>query len=423
MDGIGERVDELDRVFRERQDMPVYRELHGDVAVDRITSTEDWRSLPLLDKETLLARSDGSVLLRPDAEPVAAGATSGTSGSMATVLKTQADVDALREQFRPRLGDMFPAGSRTVLVQDPQWSYDAIRFLHEADRFAAMGSSDDLGFTAHLLAEVGADGIYTTTSTALRLGAVMADAPVDPDRIDRVVLGGEGLSDAAQADLEERFPAATIYQTYGSRELGYVGYQCDDLAGTNTYHTVPGLYVHEVVDPETGEPLPPGETGELVTTTLWNGGMAFTRYRTGDAATLTHQDCTCDTDGPVLALEGKIAFDSIKLQGVTVYRDDVEAALDRVDGVSPSRYQVRVAEEETGRGVLPRVTVVVPADVLGDRDPGRAAAELMDVLHVGRERTWQDMVDADRFLPLTVEPAGSVADGLKTRRVVDERTG
>ena len=107
-------------------------------------------------------------------------------------------------------------------------------------------------------------------------------------------------------------------------------------------------FLVEVVDPETGEPVPDGTDGELVFTTLTKEAMPLLRYRTGDIASLNREPCACGrTFARMSAVRGR-RDDMLIVRGVNLYPSQIEHVLLRVDGVAP-HYQLVVERPETPR--------------------------------------------------------------------------
>ncbi len=390
------------RVARQRQaDIPFYRELYG----DRDITAESFTDLPMLTDADLAAVGTGSGVTGLAVSPEPEGAV--------PVTRTGADYERMEETFSRYAAHHFVEGSTTLVLFDPRrTAVELVVPFRAHGRDTVIGDARDLGATAELVSGRPVDTVYATAGLAGRFGEQLAETAGTGD-IDRVVVAGP-LTGRQRQHLQEVYGDVTVSQTYGSVATGFTGFQCDDLAGTNRFHTFTDQ-VHEVVDPETGEPLPPGETGELVTTTLWNGGMAFTRYRTGDAATLTHQDCTCDTDGPVITYRGAARFAGLRLQGIRIHREQVEEAVMSLRDLAGDRYRVHAVEGEDGPGLrldLERRRTFAEPDAVRRTAEQRA----MDALTVGSGTSWRDLVERGVVAPITVrfhdrvEGSGTVTD-------------
>ncbi|HXP59759.1 MAG TPA: AMP-binding protein, partial [Dongiaceae bacterium] len=162
-----------------------------------------------------------------------------------------------------------------------------------------------------------------TPTYAQHLGEVARDKRIDlsASRLRLVIVAGEagGSIAATRARIERPWPGAVVFDHHGMTETGPVTYQCPARPGA--LHVLESAYLPEVIDPKSGVATPPGETGELVLTTLDRVGSPLLRYRTGDlvrpgAASV----CACGRHE--LSLEGGIlgrSDDMVVVRGVNVY--------------------------------------------------------------------------------------------------------
>jgi len=167
-----------------------------------------------------------------------------------------------------------------------------------------------------------------TPTYAQHLGEVARDRKIDLSRsnVRLLVVAGEGGGSipATRARLEHLWPGATVFDHHGMTEVGPVTYQCPARPGV--LHVLESAYLPEVVAPQTFTPVSPGQTGELVLTTLDRIGSPLLRYRTGDLVKPRESSiCTCGRHE--LALEGGIlgrSDDMVVVRGVNVYPSLVE---------------------------------------------------------------------------------------------------
>jgi phenylacetate-CoA ligase len=135
-----------------------------------------------------------------------------------------------------------------------------------------------------------------TPTYALRLAEVAAQEGIDLSKsaVKRIFAAGEpGASiPATRARLESQWPGAKVIDHHGMTETGPVTFECPARPGT--LHVIESAYFPEVIHRETGEPMPPGSTGELILTTLGRTGSPVLRYRTGDIVKTADQPvCVC----------------------------------------------------------------------------------------------------------------------------------
>ena len=203
--------------------------------------------------------------------------------------------------------------------------------------------------------------ICCTPTYALRLVEVArqvqgAGPPLADGSVRVLIVAGEpGGSIPATREQIERGWGARVIDHHGLTEVGPVSFECWDNPGA--VHLNECEYVCEVLDPDTGQPVPAGEPGELVLTNLGRTASPLIRYRTGDLVVLDADRCVC---GRTLArLDGGIRAridDMVHVSGVNVYPTAIEAVLRAVAEVV--EYRATIAS----RGALRAVTVEVELD-------------------------------------------------------------
>jgi phenylacetate-CoA ligase len=184
-----------------------------------------------------------------------------------------------------------------------------------------------------------------TPTYALRLAEVAAEEKLDlrASKVRTLSVAGEpgGSIPATRQRLEEAWPGARVYDHHGMTEVGPVSFGCQARAGV--LHVIESAYLAEVIDPATGNAVRPGETGELVLTTLGRVGSPLLRYRTGDLVKPSWGQCACGRHE--LALEGGIlgrTDDMLVVRGVNVYPSAVEEIVRRCGGIAEYRVEVSV---------------------------------------------------------------------------------
>jgi phenylacetate-CoA ligase len=190
-----------------------------------------------------------------------------------------------------------------------------------------------------------------TPTYALRLAEVAAEEKMDLSEapVRKLILAGEpGASiPATRARLEQLWPGARVCDHHGMTEVGPVTYECPIHPAR--LHVVEAAYLAEVIDPANSKPVAPGETGELVLTTLGRVGSPLLRYRTGDIVrpvfnSLESSAPACECGRYELALDGGIlgrTDDMVVIRGVNVFPSAVEEVMRSFPGVA--EYQVRIS--------------------------------------------------------------------------------
>jgi phenylacetate-CoA ligase len=208
-----------------------------------------------------------------------------------------------------------------------------------------------------LLKDFGADVLCATPSYALNIAEVADAMGVDirelPLRIG--IFGAEPWSEAMRKELEQRLGIAAV-DVYGLSEVMGPGVACECWVARNGLHGWEDQFLFEIIDPATLEPVPPGQRGELVITTLGNYAMPLVRYRTRDVTWLDRAPCRCGrTHARIMRVTGR-DDDMLIIRGVNVYPSQVESVLIGVPGLAP-HYQIVLTRE----GALDAMTVEVEA--------------------------------------------------------------
>lgn len=183
-----------------------------------------------------------------------------------------------------------------------------------------------------------------TPTYAQHLGEVARERAVDlsQSQVRLVIVAGEsgGSIPATRQRIERLWPGATVFDHHGMTEVGPVSYQCPSRPGT--LHVLESAYLAEVVHPQSGAALGPGETGELVLTTLDRLGSPLLRYRTGDLVK-ARLDEPCKCGCHELGLEGGIlgrTDDMVVVRGVNVYPSLIEEIVRACPEVAEYRVQL-----------------------------------------------------------------------------------
>src|SRR5262245_56873688 len=225
-----------------------------------------------------------------------------------------------------------------------------------------------------LLQDFGANILCATPSYALNIAEVAQGMGVDLRETSlRIGLfGAEPWSDAMRRDLEARLGIKAI-DIYGLSEILGPGVACECHVARAGLHGWEDHFLFEIVDPETLQPLPMGESGELVITTLTKEALPMIRYRTRDITRLNDKPCACGRSHVrIMRVSGR-DDDMLIIRGVNVFPSQVEAVLVGFPGLAP-HYQIVLTRE----GVLDAMTVEVElapgCDVSGIQRADKAAA-------------------------------------------------
>jgi phenylacetate-CoA ligase len=181
-----------------------------------------------------------------------------------------------------------------------------------------------------------------TPTYALHLAEVSDQERIDlgDAQIRKIIVAGEpgGSVTAVRARIASAWPKARLFDHYGMTEIGPAAFE----EGEGTLRVVDDSYLAEVIDPQTGAPVPPGDLGELVVTTLGRIASPVLRYRTGDLVKYSVHDGAILLEGGII---GRVD-DMIVVRGVNIYPSAVDAIVRAIPGVGEYRVEV------TRRGAL-----------------------------------------------------------------------
>jgi len=230
-----------------------------------------------------------------------------------------------------------------------------------------------------LMQDLGAHILGATPSYALNIAEVADGIGIDLSKLSLRYgcFGAEPWSDAIRRAIEARFGIKAM-DTYGLSEIIGPGVASECHQAQNGLHIWEDHFLCEVIDPETAEPVPSGEAGELVLTTLTKEALPMLRYRTRDITRLIEEPCACGrTHRRMLRVTGR-SDDMLIIRGVNVYPSQVEAVLVGFPGLAP-HYQLVL----TRQGPMDALAIEVELAPAGPRDEPFAAKMAADLrLHV-----------------------------------------
>lgn len=339
-----------------------------------VQSLAELAALPFTHKRDLREHYPFGLLAVARAEVARVHASSGTRGKPTVVAYTADDLDVWREVMARVL---VAAGARASDMLHNAFGYGlftgGLGFHEGAERVGLAVVPVSAGNTARqilLLEDFRPAGLCATPSFALHIAETLAEQGGDPRALGLRygLYGAEPWSEELRRALEQAF-ACPAFDVYGLSEIvgpGVAG-ECEARAGL---HVADDHFVPEIIDPATGDVLPPGREGELVLTTLSKRALPLLRYRTGDITTLTAASCACGrTSARIARIKGR-ADDMLIVKGVNLYPSEVERTLLAVDELVP-HYQLVVDRT----GTLARLEVQVePSPTLVARCGGFDAA-------------------------------------------------
>ena len=394
--------------------VPVTRErLHaaGVRSGEDVRSLDDLRRLPFSTKGDLREHYPFGLLAVPREQLVRVHASSGTGGKATVVGYTRRDLEVWTDVMARSLA---MAGVRAGMLVHNANGYGlftgGLGFHQGAEKLGATVVPVSGGFTERqvtLLRDLQAQVLFATPSYALHIGHALEQQGIGPDdlALEVGVFGGESWTPAMGKAIEGALGLDAV-NMYGLSEIvgPGVAVQCREERGGS--HVNEDHFLAEVIDPQTGEPLPDGAEGELVFSTLTKEALPLLRYRTGDIASLDRAPCACGrTLSRMSAVRGR-RDDMLIIRGVNLYPSEIEHTLLGVEGAAP-HYQLVVERP----GALDELTLrCEPAG-----DGVDAAALRARVARALRERTGITIA-----VELLAPGAVPRSEG-KAVRVVDQR--
>lgn len=340
----GERL--RDRVAYVAARVPFYRErfkAHG-IAPDGIRTLDDLPRLPFTTKADLRDNYPFGLFAVPQNDVARIHASSGTRGKLTVVGYTKNDLGVWAEVCARALA--LGGGSPGALVHNAYGYGLFTGGLGMHDGAALMGatvvpmSGGNTPRQVMLLRDFGATLLCCTPSYALTIADEMERQGIDPRTLPlaTAILGAEPWTEEMRREIEARLAIKAV-DIYGLSELSGPGVACESVEEQRGLHVAEDHFYPEIIAPTTGEPLPPGEYGELVLTSLTKEANPLIRYRTGDVTALIDEpSATGRTHRRIARLRGRID-DMLIVRGINVYPSEVEAVLLSTAGVAPF-YQI-----------------------------------------------------------------------------------
>jgi phenylacetate-CoA ligase len=413
--GVSQTTDDRDAGLRwtvqhAYEGIPFYRERMDEagVAPGDVTGIADLPKLPFTTKADLAATYPfGSTAVALD-EVVRLHASSGTTGRRTVATYTQRDIDDWAEMFARCYvyAGVTPQDRVQITPGYGLWTA-GVGFQAGVERLGAMAlpvgpGNIDLQF--EMMVDFEATVLTATSSFALLLGEQAHERGLRDDLKLRVgIFGSERWGEAMRRRIEELLGIET-FDIYGLTELygPGTGIECSAHDGI---HYWDDYYLVEIIDPSTGGVLEPGQSGEIVLTTLRKEAMPLVRYRSRDISTIYPDPCACGSPYPRIARLTGRTDDMVKVRGVAIYPAQVDQILSQVPGLG-SEYQLHI-ERHDGREEL---TVRVEADT--SPVPADLAERTVERLRAGLGL--RPVVDV-------LEPSTLPRSERKTRRVFDHR--
>lgn len=395
---------------------PYYKKIFKDIGFDPVdfNSLDEIQNLPFTTKNDLREHYPYGFLAVPRDEIVRMHSSSGTTGRATVIFHTMGDIDRWANLVAR---SMYMTGARRSDVFQNTMGYGlftgGLGFHYGAEKIGMMVIPSGPGNSPRqitLMREFETTAVHILPSYALHLLDVFEELKLDPKKdvkLRLAFIGAEPHSESMRKKIEESYDL-DAYNSYGLSEMNGPGvaFECPEKNGMHVWED---SFLLEVIDPNTLKPLPEGEEGEIVFTTLTREGMPLIRYRTRDLASIYPDKCPCGrTHRRISRIKGR-NDDMLIIKGVNVFPVQIETVLMRFPEIGRN-YQIILETKEHMDEMYIDVEVLTPADD-------------MRIYEKLRQRITEALRDEILFTPrINLVQPGSIsrAEG-KAVRVIDRR--
>ena len=296
-----------------------------------IHTIDDVRKLPFTVKTDLRDNYPFGLFAVPQSELVRIHASSGTTGKQTVVGYTRHDIDIWAEGAARALAAAGATKEDRIHVSYGYGLFTGGLGLHYGTEYmgatAIPVSSGNTKRQVQILQDFGSNFLCCTPSYAMFIGETVRDMGIDPKTLALRggLFGAEPWTDNMRREIE-RLLDIKAYDIYGLSEIAGPGvaYDCEMQNGL---HINEDNFYPEVIDPDTLEPLPDGEYGELVFTCIGKEALPLIRYRTRDICAITHEMCACGRTTVRMTKPKGRSDDMLIIRGVNVFPSQVEHVL------------------------------------------------------------------------------------------------
>lgn len=326
--------------------VPFYKKKFDELGIlpGDIKSVDDITKLPFTVKQDLRDNYPFGLFAVPREKLVRIHASSGTTGKQTVVGYTQHDIDVWAEGAARAIAAAGGKKTDNIHISYGYGLFTGGLGLHYgAEKFGATAIPVSAGNThrqIQILQDFGSDILCCTPSYAMFIGESLKAEGIDSSTLPlrAGIFGAEAWSENMRREIEKSLNIKA-YDIYGLSEIAGPGvaYECSEQTGM---HICEDNFYPEVVDPDTLEPLPDGQFGELVITCISKEALPLVRYRTRDITALSHEKCACGrTLVKMLKPKGR-SDDMLIIRGVNVFPSQVEHVILSL-GLEPN-YQIVV---------------------------------------------------------------------------------
>lgn len=312
-----------------------FDELH--ITPDSIKTLDDIRKIPFTTKQDLRDNYPFGLVCGDMKDAVRIHSSSGTTGHPTVVVYSRHDIDSWANMIAR---NMYMVGCRNTDVFQNSSGYGmftgGLGFQYGAEKLGATTIPAAAGNSKRqvmFIRDFGTTCLHAIPSYAIRLAEVFKEEGIDPrsTKLRTLFIGAEPHTNEQRLKIE-RLLGVKAYNSYGMTEMNGPGvaFECKQQNGMHLWED---NYIVEIIDPETLEPVPDGETGEMVLTTLDRTMMPIIRYRTRDITRIIPGECECGrTHRRIDRIKGR-TDDMFIIKGVNVFPMQVEKILIQYPGI------------------------------------------------------------------------------------------
>ena len=412
------QLERLQATVQHCMNSPFYRKRFEEAGLkpEDIKTLDDIRRIPFTTKQDLRDTYPFGMASVPLRECTRLHSSSGTTGTPTVILHTQKDLEEWAAQVARNL---WMVGLRPDDVFQNSSGYGmftgGLGFQYGAERLGMLTIPAAAGNSIRqikFITDFGTTALHAVPSYVTRLYEVMQSMGVDPRRDTKLkvlAIGAEPHSEEQRRRIEEMM-GVKAYNSFGMSEMcgPGVGFECQEQNGLHFWED---YYIVEIVDPETLEPVPDGEVGELVLTSLCREAMPLLRYRTRDLTRVLGRTCSCGRNHVRIDRMRGRSDDMMVLRGVNIFPIQIEKILMTFPELA-SNYLITLTTDEDNDNM----TVEVELEELFTDDYRR-----LQNLTNRIQRALKDEILLTPHVKLLPKGTLPVSEG-KAVRVVDKRT-
>ena len=328
------QLERLKETIELAQGSSFYQEVFkkNNISAESFQSVDDLKKIPFTTKEDLRNNYPFGMAAIPLQECVRLHSSSGTTGNPTVVLHSQKDLDEWANQVARC---MYMIGLRNTDIFQNTSGYGmftgGLGFQYGAEKLGALTVPAAAGNTKRqikFIKDFGTTCLHVIPSYATRLAEGMHEMDVDPrkdTKLHTLCIGAEPHSEEQRKRIEQLL-GVKAYNCFGMSEMNGPGvaFECPEQNGLHIWED---YVIVEIINPDTLQPVPDGEVGELVLTTINREAMPLLRYRTRDLTRIIPGDCTCGrTHKRIARFQGR-SDDMIILKGVNLFPIQIETIL------------------------------------------------------------------------------------------------